>query len=358
MYDYGTQSRDRTAYQLAQDELDTQISAGSDFGLQTTSQSAARAIALLAENELHPRFDRATFEAAQRRTIEQLGTSLNSTGTVSQREAAAKMVPAGDPTLRTPTIDGLSALTLDDVMSYYAQTMRPDLTTITIVGNISPEAAQAAVESAFGGWQATGAAPALELPAVPLNAAAEVNLPLPSVGQDDVTFEQIVTLGRSDPQYYPLQLGNAILGGGSLGPEQSRLFRDLRQEAGLVYSIDSELSVAKVRAQFSIHFACLPENRSRIASLIDSEIAKLKSQPAGDFELSLAKASIVRRTVIDASSESSIGSSLLDDASNGYPLDQNRIDAHQIIDTGAAAVQAAVASYIHPENFVRVVVGP
>jgi zinc protease len=358
MYDYGSATRDRTAYQRAQDDLDTQISAGSDFGLQTTSQSARSAIALLADSELRPRFDMATFEAARRRTIEQLGTSLNSTGTIASRRSASKLLPAGDPALRQPTIESLQALTLDDVTAYYAQTMRPDLTTISVVGNISAEAAQSAVESAFGAWQATGNVPELDLAAVPLNAPADVSVAIPSGGQDDVTFEQIVTLDRSSADYYPLQLGNAMLGGGSLGPEQSRLFRDLRQEAGLVYSINSELSVDKTRSQFSIHYACLPQNRERIGTLIDAEIAKLKTEPAGDFELSLAKASIVRRTLIGDSSENSIASSLLDDASNGYPLDQDRLDARHIIDTGAASVQSAFSTYIHPENFVRVVVGP
>ncbi len=358
IYDYGTQTRDRTSFQRAQDDLDTQISSGSDFGLQTTSKSAARAIALLAESELKPRLDKATFEQARERTIAQLGTSLNSTGTVASRRAASKLLPAGDPALRQPTIEGLQALTLDDVTAYYAQTMRPDLATIAVVGNITPEAARAAVERAFSGWHATGAPPVLELPAIPLNLPADVSVEIPSGTQDDVTFRQIVALDRSSPDYYPLQLGNAMLGGGSLGPEQSRLFRDLRQEAGLVYSIASELSVDKTRSQISIHFACLPGNRARIGSLIDDEIAKFKTEPAGDFELSLAKASIVRRTLIADSSESSIGSSLLGDASGGYPLDQNRIDARQIIATDASSVRKAFSTYVHPENFVRVVVGP
>ena len=125
-----------------------------------------------------------------------------------------------------------------------------------------------------------------------------------------------------------------------------------------MYSIASELSVDKTRSQFSVHFACLPGNRARIGSLVDAEIAKFKTEPAGEFELSLAKASIVRRTLIGDSSESSIGGSLLDDASNGYPLDQNRLDARQIIATDASSVQKAFATYVHPENFVRVVVGP
>jgi len=358
MYDYGTRTRDRSAFARAQDDLDTSLAGGSDFGLQTTSLSATRAVALLAENELRPRLDAATFDAARRRTVEQLGTSLNSTGTVAQRRAAAKLLPPDDPTLRQPTAASLAALTLDDVKAYYAQTMRPDLTTIAIVGNVTAEGALAAVEHAFGGWRATGTIPALDLAAVPLNAPGDVSLSLPSVGQDDVTLQQIVELNRTSPQYYPLQLGNAILGGGALGPEQSRLFRDLRQEAGLVYSIASELSVERTRSRFSIHFACLPDNRSRITSLIADEIGKLKSEPVGAFELSLAKASIVRRTVTGESSESSIGNALLENASSGFPLDQSRIDARHIIDADAHAVQDAFGSYIHPENFVRVVVGP
>ncbi len=358
MYDYGTQTLDRAAFNRAQDALDAAVAGGTDFGLQATSASASRAIALLADNELHPRFDTATFEAARRRTIEQLGTSLNSTGTVSQRRAAVKLLPPGDPALRRPTIDTLSALTLDDVRNYYAATMRPDLTTIVVVGNISSDAALAAVGRAFGDWRGTGAVLSLDLPAIPLNAPADVALSLPSAGQDDVTLQQIVELDRSSPSYYPLLLGNAILGGGSLGPEQSRLFRDLRQEAGLVYSISSELSADRTRSQFSIRFGCLPSNTERIVSLIDDEIGTVKQRPAGDFELSLAKASIVRRTVTGGSSESAIGSALLEDAENDFPLDQNRVDAQHVIDTDAAAVQDAFRTYIHPENFVRVVLGP
>ena len=74
------------------------------------------------------------------------------------------------------------------------------------------------------------------------------------------------------PEIYLLLLGNAILGGGSLGPEQSRLFRDLRQNAGLVYTIASRLAPRRQRYELSIEYACLPANATRIGSLIDAEI--------------------------------------------------------------------------------------
>jgi zinc protease len=192
---------------------------------------------------------------------------------------------------------------------------------------------------------------------LPLNPAGEVRLSLP-VGQDAVTMRQIVEIARTDPQIYALLLGNAILGGGSLGPDQSRLFRDLRQNAGLVYSIDSRLAAERQRYELSVEFACLPANEQRISALIDAEIKRLQTEPAGSFELSLAKASTIRQTVIAESSIDSIGESLLDDAASGLPFDQRRIDAQNYLKVDAHAIQSAFATYIHPDNFVRIIEGP
>lgn len=357
MFAFGTRTQDRLAFARAQDDADSQVSAGPGFGLQTTSKSFGRGVALLAEAELQPRFDEPTFELAKRRSIDELQTALTSSATVANRRAASFMLPAGDPELREPTPSEMQALTLDDVKAYYASTIRPDLATIVVVGNVTPEAARVAVERDFGAWHAAGPPPATQLPALPLNPPGEVRLPLP-IGQDSVKFQQIVPVDRSAPLLYPLLLGNAILGGGSLGPEQSRLFRDLRQNAGLVYSIDSRLSPRRRHYQFSIEFACLPSNQSRIASLVDAEIARMKTQPVGDFELALAKASIVRQTQIADSSVGAIGGELLDEATNGLPFDQAHIDAEHFLGTDSRAIVEAFSTYIKPENFVRVIQGP
>ncbi len=358
MFAYGTKTRDRVAFERAQDDIDSEVVGGSGFGVQTTAGSFDRAIALLAENELTPRFDAPTFDISQRRAIEELETSLNGSNTIAMRRADRKLLPEGDPELREPSPSGLRDLTLDDVRAYYANTIRPDLTTFVVIGNVSAEHAQAVIEHAFAGWHATGAVPSLDLPPVPLNPPGDVRLAIPAMGQADATFLQTVPLARAAADVYPLQLGNAILGGGSGGPEQSRLFRDLRQNAGLVYSIGSQLTTGKTRSQFTVSFACLPANEERIASLIDAEIDKMKKEPVGTFELSLVKASLVRRTVINNSSESSIGTSLLDDASSGLPLDQADVDVRHYLATDAQAIQQAFAAYLHPENFVRVVEGP
>jgi zinc protease len=358
MFAYGTETRDREAFVRAQDDLDSQIGGGAEFSMQTTSASFGKAVALLAENELHPRLDAATFQIAQRRVLEAVETAQNSTGAIAQISLDKKLLPAGDPTLRQATPDTVQALTLDDVRAYYASVFRPDLTTIVVAGATTPDAAQSSIGGAFGGWKSTGAPPNLELPPVPLNQPGDVRMTIPALGQDDVTLTELLSVDRSTPQFAALQLGNTILGGGSLGAEQSRLFRDIRQNAGLVYSIDSRIAGQKTRTQLSVDFASSPANHDRIEQMINAEIVRMQTEQVGDFELSLARAATARRTLVDLSSLSDIGQALLGDAQGGYPLDRDRLDAQAIIATSAQAVKEAFAALVRPAGFVKVVIGP
>jgi len=358
-YDFGTRDRDRTAFVRAQDEIDTELSLGSSrFAMQTTAKAFERGASLLAEGLLRPKLDATTFEAARSRTAQQLQTLDNGTASVANRRAAEKLYPAGDPALREPTVAGLGAITPADVAGYYAKTIQPNRTTIVVVGNVAPGVARRALEQAFAGWKTTSEAPNLDLPRLALNAPADVHVAQPALGQASVRLEQILTTDRRSPDYDALSLGNVILGGGSGGPEQSRLFRNLRQNAGLVYSVESQVSAGRTRAQFSVDFASSPQNVERITGLVAAEVAKLRSEPVGAFELSLAKASIVRRSVVAGGSIGSIGSALLSAASDGEPLDADRRSAERILATDASAVRSAFATYVHPENFVRVTVGP
>jgi zinc protease len=358
LFEYGTAGRDRASFVRAQDDLDTEITTGSRFVAQTTPKSFDRAVDLLAEGELHPRFDDATFTAVRSRALEELETMLGGTAYEIERNTAEKLLPAGDPELRQATTQSMAALSLADVRAYYEKIFRPDRTTIVVIGNVPEEKAAAAITHAFADWHAVGAPSSLDLPRVPQNAAGDVRLAPPALRQDTGTLEELLETDRGDPNYYALELGNAILGGGSGGPEQSRLFRDIRQNAGLAYSIGSELAIDRTRARFSISYACLPSNEERIASLATADVEKMRSDEPDGFELSLAKASIVRRSIVDEGAVESVGESLLEDAATGMPLDQENLDARAFVATSGVAVRDAMAKYIHPDHFVHVVIGP
>ena len=126
----------------------------------------------------------------------------------------------------------------------------------------------------------------------------------------------------------------------------------------MVYSVAARYSPRRARSTFTVEYASAPQNSARITALIGAEIERMKTEPVGDFELSLAKASIVRQAVLGQSSTGSIGGTLLDQAASGTPFDQGRIDADRFVATDAKAIQAAFAEYVKPQNFVRIIVGP
>ncbi len=169
----------------------------------------------------------------------------------------------------------MSSLTLDDVKQYYAKTFRPDLTTIVVIGDITPEEARTAIEKWFGGWKASGPKPEIDLPSVPPNKASAANVPDPSQLQDSVDLSETVGITRFDPDYYPLQLGNHVLGGGFYA---TRLYHDLRQVNGYVYNVDVRLNADKTRAIYTVTYACDPKNVSKARELIQRDLVAMQQE--------------------------------------------------------------------------------
>ena len=98
--------------------------------------------------------------------------------------------------------------------AYYASAYRPDLTSIVVVGDVTPARVRSAIEKAFGGWSATGPAPDVFPPAVPRNRPSTVTIPATGRVQTDVTLAETLPLSYSDADFPVLHVGNAALTGG------------------------------------------------------------------------------------------------------------------------------------------------
>ena len=154
------------------------------------------------------------------------------------------LLPKNDPDLRHATSKSISSLSLADVRNYYKRVFQPDLTTIVIVGNITPERARYVIERNFGSWKSHGPRPRTLLPPVPTNQPSSTEVPNASREQAEVTLAETLPVNRSDPDYYALNLGSQVLGGAFYA---SRLSRDLRENTGLVYDVSSTLDADPTR---------------------------------------------------------------------------------------------------------------
>jgi len=355
LFSYGTQTLDRLAFQKALDDIAANESAGFHFSIDVLKEHFSRGVELLADNELHPALPAQAFAVVQQQTAQYVAGQLRSPGYRTSRALNLALLPAGDPSLREATPDTLGKITLDDVKRFHATTFRPDLTTIVVIGDVTPEEAKSVIGKWFGDWTAAGPKPNTELPPVPLNKPSAANVADRQAVQDSVTLAEQLNLNRFDPDYYPLQLGNHVLGGGFYA---TRLYHDLRQVAGYVYTVDVSLRASQSRATYSVTYGCNPENVSKARALIQCDLEQMRTQDVSPAELQQAKALLLRQIPLGESSEASVAGGILGRALIGLPLDEPIHAAKRYAELNAEQIKAAFAKYVSPENFVQIVRGP
>ncbi len=355
LFSYGTKTLDRLAFQKALDDIAADESGGFDFSLEVLKPDFARGVHLLADNELNPALPEEAFNVIKPQTAQYVAGRMKSPGFKTTRALGTGLYPANDPSLREETPQSVSALTLEDVKEYYAKTLRPDLTTIVVIGEITPAEARAAIEKEFEEWKASGAKPEVDLPRVPANKASAANVPDPSQLQDTVDLSETVGITRYDPDYYPLQMANHVLGGGFYA---TRLYHDLRQVNGYVYSVDVRMNAERTRTVYTVTYACDPKNVSKARELIQRDLIAMQKENVTDAELQQAKALLLRQIPLAESSESGVAQGLLARAQIGLPLDEPVRGAQIYFSMTADQVKAAFAKWIRPDGFVQIVRGP
>ena len=355
LFSYGTTSLDRLAFQKALDDIAADESAGFSFSLEVLKTDFSRGVRLLADNELNPALPDEAFKIIKPQTAQFLAGRMKSPGFQAEKALNMALFPANDPALREATPQTVSSLTLDDVKQYYAKALRPDLTTIVVIGDISPEEAKSAIEKWFGGWKAAGTKPEVDLPRVPANKAAASNVPDPTQLQDSVNLSETVGITRFDPDYYPLELGNHVLGGGFYA---TRFYHDLRQVNGYVYNVNVGMIADKTRTVYSVTYACDPGNVSKARDLIQRDLLAMQREKVTEAELQQAKALLLRQIPLAESSVNEVARGWLERAEIGLPLDEPTRGAELYFSMTAQQVRAAFVKWIRPDQFVQIVRGP
>ena len=355
LFSYGSVKLDRLAFQEALDEIGAKVETGTNFSLQVLPERFERGVELLADNLLRPAFPETAFKALQQRTRQAVAGQLQSPVYLSQRAFLQAIYPEKDPTLRQATPETVGSLKLEDVHAYYEKVFRPDLTTIVVVGKVTPDQAQAVIEKYFGAWKAAGPKPETDLPPVPRNKASASVVPDRSRVQDEVSLGQTFELTRQHPDYYALQLGLQVLSGGFYA---SRLYQDLRERTGLVYSIDARLQSGKTRSVFTVSYACDPGNVAKARALVERNLGDLQTKPVTSVELQQAKILLLRRIPLGESSIHGIAGGLLDRSMRDLPLDEPITAAKRYAAFTASDVQAAFAKWLKIEDLAQVVLGP
>ena len=241
------------------------------------------------------------------------------------------------------------------MQKYYGKVFRPDLTTIVVIGKVTPEQGAATIDKYFGKWSAEGQKPNTLWPAVPPSKPSLTRVPDTSRVQDTVTLGEVVGLTLSQDDRYALELGNHVLGGGFYS---TRLYHDLREEQGLVYYVGSTFQFGETRSIYTANYGCDPPNAAKARAIIVSNLKAMQEKEVTPDELRQAKGLLLRGIPLSESSVDQIADGWLYRATHDEPLDEPMLAAKRYFDLTAANIRAAFAKWIHPDDLMQVTLGP
>lgn len=355
LFDYGSTTLDRDAFHKALDDISATESGGTDFGVAVLSDQFDRGMQLLADNELHPALPQEGFAVQQETLSRTLAGEMQSPQYKMMKAMMEGLLPKGDADLRRATPDTVNKLTLQNLKDYYAKTYRPDLTTIVVVGNVTPDQAKTTVERYFGQWKAEGPKPDVISKPVATNPAGYAVVNNPYASQDQVLMGQMLELNMHNPDRYALELGNDVLGGNGFA---SRLMTDIRVKHGYAYGAGSGLRFDRSRSIFFVQYGSDPDKVAPVDGLVRQNLLDMQNTPLKAEELNNARQYEIRSIPVSVASIDSIGRSLLSWAWHGEPLDQPMVAAKHFLSMTPEQVQAAFKKYLKPQNLMQVVQGP
>jgi predicted Zn-dependent peptidase len=174
------------------------------------------------------------------------------------------------------TVESIESLTRDDVDGWYRERYAVPSIVVAAAGRVDHQQVLDLVTAAFGDRLSGNARPE------PLRLGEDVDLAAPArpTGLIHRRTEQThlllgsLGMGRLDERRYAAAVLDAAVGGGM----SSRLFQEIREKRGLVYSVGSSLTHYAGTGSFSVYAGCSPKRVPEVLRLVRASLAEV----AGD----------------------------------------------------------------------------
>jgi zinc protease len=329
---------------------------GDRAGLSLRTLSSAdemkEALDLLAHLLQRPEFPVAVLEREKARIIGAIRESDTKPEVIADKNFNALIYGDHPYGLRSSgEVDTVAALTREDLVGFYRRHYTADQAVVAIMGNVSRGEAEAIADQLTGGLPRAGA-PA-SIPDVPSLARAETRL------LEHPALQSHVLIGapgikRADPDYFPLFIGNYILGGGGFA---SRILEEVRQKRGLAYSAYSYFSPTLQRGPFVMGLQTRKDQAGEAVAVVRATLKDFVAQGPTADELKKAKQNIIGGFPLRIDSNRKILGYL--GVIGFYQLPLTYLDdfVANIEKVTLADIRNAFARRVDPERLVTVIVG-
>ena len=335
-------------------------SAGADrmsFSLRTLTEPdlLAKAVALAARQIGEPSFPNDIWLRDRQKIIAGLKESYTRPASVAGR-AFGKAVYGSHPYGYEATETTLSNISVADMRAFYASGVVACRARISMVGAVTRAQADAIAQRLLARLPQV---PCASVPAQPpvaevaaLTEARQTVIPFDSA-QSHVLIGQ-PGYKRNDPAFFPMLVGNYILGGGGF---VSRLTNEVREKRGLTYGVSSYFSPGLHAGAFTIGLQTRPDQTAQALEVTRKVLRDFVAEGPTEAELKAAKDNLTGGFALLIDSNRKLLGNVANIAWNDLPLTYLDTWTQRVDAVTAADIKAAFAQKLQPDKMVTIVLG-
>ena len=377
----GTKQMDRQALQEKMAALGVQISTGGGGGrgrrggggggsgsagqlsLSVTGkrESLVAGIELLGEILRSPAFGSDEFEQMKLRSVARMTEMLNDPTALAGNQLARSLslYSKGDARYVPTTVESIEDaknVSLDQVVDIYNKQLSAATVEIGIVGDFEPEKVAPAIEKILNNWKSDTNFKSIERTAKTDVSGSKENIVTPDKANAVFLAGLSFTLSDESPSSIPLQIGNFILGGGTLS---SRLGDRIRQKEGLSYGVSSSITLPSrgSDARFTINAITNPANIDKVEVAALEELRRFIKDGPTELEMTDSKKAFLELRKISRSADQAIADQLSSNLNLGRTFVFSAEQETQIANLKAEDVREAFQRFIDPNKLVVIRAG-
>ena len=300
----------------------------------------------------HPAFRDDKIDLAKKQMNTAIARRNDDTDSIADREGVKLAYGPQNPYARVAEYTTVAAITRQDLIDWHKAHVAANNIIFGITGDFDPKEMESKLRQAFESWPKGSA---VEPPKIDFNPAPPG---IYFVNKTDVNQSniQLVGLGieRKNPDYFPLQVMNEVLGGGF----SSRLLQNLRTKAGLAYSVGGGVGSAWDHPGMTdIEMGTKSVSTVEAIQGLWEQLEKLHTSPPTEEELRRAKDSILNSFIFRFDTPGKVLRERMAYEYYGYPADWLERYRSAVEKVTLSDVKQVIDKYIHKDQLAVLVVG-
>ncbi len=314
-----------------------------------------RAVQLAAAMLSAPTYDPKIVEREKQRTITSLREAETKPEFVLERRFK-KSVYGNYPLADSPSVQSVGSVNANDLKQFHKQFYRGDRMIVSIVGDVDRTQAAEIVQTLLKQIPQSGQAIAKlpDLRRSPIEPLAQREIQIPFDTQQAHIAMGMTAVARNNPDYFPLLVGNYILGGGGF---VSRLMSEVREKRGLAYSVFSYFAPGKDNGIFQAGLQTKSDQAALALDVMSTTIAQFIADGPTPAELEAAKSNLINGYPLRIDNNRKLLDNVSSIAWNDLPLDTMDIWTKQVEAVTLEQVKASFQKYLAMDRMKIVVLG-